>query len=70
MAQEDQKLTPPPELSVGSFGYAVAIDGDHALIGATSGAGAAFVFERSGARGGWTFIARLRAPAPEAGSDF
>ena len=67
---QQAKLTASDRMPTDWFGYAVAISGDTAVIGAIGDdddgteSGAAYVFERSG--GSWTELAKLTAsdPAP------
>ncbi|SHI10274.1 hypothetical protein [Ferrimonas marina] len=65
------QLWAPDGVSADQFGYAVAIDGETALVGANQhdepsrDGGAAYVFERL--QGSWVFIAKLTLP--EAGLD-
>jgi hypothetical protein len=59
----EQKLTAPTPLAGGYYGFAVAVDGDSALIGAHAhgpgfAAGAAYVYRYDGA---WTLEAELTA---------
>jgi len=63
-----------------SFGFAVAISGDTAVVGAYEedggpgdpvvDAGAAYVFQRPGATGPWRQVARLTATVPQVGAAF
>jgi hypothetical protein len=77
----DPMLTSPTRLEAGdgkagdSFGSAVAISGDTAIVGAPyndingdADQGAAYIFVRSG--GNWTQEARLKAPLGSAGDAF
>lgn len=63
--RQSAKLLAVPGRRGQQLGYSVAIDGDRALLGAIGydvvarGAGAAYVFERSGT--GWSQVARLAA---------
>ncbi len=67
-------LTDDPPEANDEFGYAVAVDGDTAVVGMPGGddgglnAGAAFVFIKGS--GGWTEVAKLRASDPNAAYRF
>jgi MYXO-CTERM domain-containing protein len=68
---QQAELTPPDGISTGRFGYAVALSGGTAVIGAaargvdgSAGSGAAYVFVQDGA--GWTQQAEL---TPAFGAD-
>jgi hypothetical protein len=62
---EQALLTASDGAPGGEFGYAVAIHGDAAIVGAN---GAAYVFRRTGAT--WTEEAKLTESSPTAGSFF
>jgi len=74
---EQAKLTAADAAATDSFGYAVALDGDTAVIGAAgddtpgmptiSNHGSAYVFTRSGVS--WTQQAKLTAPSGAAGDN-
>ncbi len=66
----EQKVTASGGAPGEEFGYAVALSGDTALIGAdkAGGKGAAYVFARSGAS--WSQVARLDANDGAAGDTF
>ncbi len=69
------KLTAPDAQAYDYFGYSVALDGDYALVGAYredaggTDAGAAYVFQRTGANS-WDDGAKLTAPDAQAGDWF
>lgn len=68
---ETAKLVASDASAEDLFGYAVALDGDRALVGAPGDdaeAGAAYVFDLSG--GGWTESAKLTASDSAAADDF
>ncbi|NKI33856.1 cadherin-like domain-containing protein [Wenzhouxiangella sp. XN79A] len=72
-AVEQAKLLPSPSGFAGpngQFGYAVAVDGNRALVGGIGlvGSGAAVVLEGSG--GGWVEVAVLRPSDGEQGDEF
>ncbi len=73
---ERTKLTAPSPTANDEFGYAVAIDGDTAVVGmpgdddgTSLNVGAAFVFT-SDSSGTWTQVAKLRASDPNAQDRF
>ena len=65
------KLTAPIREAYDEFGYAVAMDGDTAVVGMPGGddgganVGVAFVFTRDQDTGVWSRMARLRASDPD-----
>jgi hypothetical protein len=67
-----QKLTATTDLVAGAtFGYAVSISGDYAIVGArgeSTNTGAAYIFKRSSTT--WTKLKRITPAVPVAGSRF
>jgi len=73
---EQEKLKPRDTTDFAQFGFAVAIDGDHMIIGAPGDeengteAGAAYIFERDSITGNWTKRYKLLASDGESNDEF
>jgi hypothetical protein len=79
---QQQKLLPSPLREGDFFGWSVAIDGDHLVVGApgddrdhggtpnpaTANRGAAYIYPRAG--GAWTLQARIQPPELSLGDEF